>query len=128
MKQGPKFYFSMAWAEIMVAAAVLVSALPVLGGKRIAPTGALSVDEWFLLSCAISSGFLFFVAVLTLAGNTMWKLLHFVVAGITAVMSVAFLMMVFRTRSPFQGAYLVPLAVAALIAGNLLKMKKCDCP
>jgi NADH:ubiquinone oxidoreductase subunit K len=117
----------MLWAEIVIAAAILLFTMPVFLYKRMDPVVSLSVDEWFLLSLAISSVFFIVAAVTTFMGNAMWKFLHLVVAGMTAVMSAALLMMVFRTRSPFQGYYLVPLAVAALVAGSLLKIKKCRC-
>ena len=127
MKKGPMSYQIMLWAEVVIAARILLFAIPVFLHKLMAPAAALSIDDWFLLSLGIPSVFFVVAAVSALMGSKMWKILHFVVVGITAVMSVALLMMVFRTQSPFQVYYLIPLAVAALVAGALLKMKNCSC-
>ncbi len=124
MKQDPKFYSGMVWAEIVISAVILFYSLPVLVRTGMAPVAAVPVRDWFLLSCFITSVFFFAVAVFTLMGNTLWRFLHGVVAGMTAVMNVALLIMVFRTQSPFQGYYLIPMAVAALVSGYLLKIKK----
>ncbi|HPB68781.1 MAG TPA: hypothetical protein PLT76_02895 [Candidatus Omnitrophota bacterium] len=124
MKQDLKLYSGMVWAEIVISAVIFFYSLPVFVRAGMAPVAAVSIRDWFLLSCFIASVFVLAVAVFTLMGNTMWRFLHGVVAGMTAVMNAALLIMVFRTQSPFQGYYLIPLAVAALVSGYLLKIKK----
>ena len=128
MKKGPMSFQIMLWAEVVIATRILLFAIPVFLHKLTAPAAAYSVEDWFLLSLAIPSVFFVAAAVSALMKSRMWKFLHYVVVAVTAVTSVSLLMMVFRTQSPFQIYYLVPLAVAAMVAGTLQKMKTCNCP
>ncbi len=124
MKKKPMSLQIMLWAEVVVAARILLFAIPVFLHKMTTQDTQYSINDWFLLSLAVPAGFFMVAAITSLMGNHLWRFLHYIVVALTVVISGAMIMMVFRTQSAFQIYYLTPLAVAAVVGWYLLSLNK----
>lgn len=103
------------WAEIVVGARALLFFIPVLINKCLARSFSPAVlEDRFIAWAALTALLYFVVGIVSLGGNKLWRLFHYLAAALTLLGTVGLYSLMAQTQGPPAWGYFVP-AIAAVV-------------
>ncbi len=112
------------WAEVVIGARALLFFIPVLINKCLARSFSPAVmEDRFIAVAALTALLYFVVGIVSLGGNKLWRLFHYLAAALTVLGTVGLYSPLAQTHTPPAWGYFVPVLAAVVMTLSVCSRK-----